>query len=179
MDKKQARRAGLEARSALSFEICKTLDKQILQKLIPYIQQADIIGCYISFHDEADTYALMRYAYEQGKQIAVPTTHNHTLVFHLIDASTRFQKGYGGILEPCGSALIDISQVDLMLVPLSAFDHMCHRTGYGKGFYDTILSQCKYTVGIAYHVQEVEYIDVDPWDVTLDEIVTDQKSIKK
>lgn len=48
-----------------------------------------------------------------------------------------------GIPEPKGGTVIEPSLIDLVLVPLLAFDQQGHRVGYGRGFYDRFLAQCR------------------------------------
>ena len=59
-----------------------------------------------------------------------------------------------------------------MIVPIVAYDQDKNRIGYGKGYYDAILKECAYTIGIAYPEQEFENIPSDNWDIPLHEIIT-------
>ena len=43
----------------------------------------------------------------------------------------------------CEGAVVDETQIDLIFLPLLAFDHAGFRIGYGKGFYDTFLPKCR------------------------------------
>jgi 5-formyltetrahydrofolate cyclo-ligase len=69
--------------------------------------------------------------------------------------------------------------LDLLLVPLVAFDRHGNRLGMGGGFYDRLLADLgtrprrPRLVGIAYGFQEVEGLPLAPWDQPLDLIVTD------
>ncbi|HKR77180.1 MAG TPA: 5-formyltetrahydrofolate cyclo-ligase [Rhodanobacter sp.] len=76
-------------------------------------------------------------------------------------------------------------QLDLVLVPLLAFDRRGHRLGHGGGYYDRsfafLMEQSRPTepllVGVAYAFQEVESLDAEPWDVPLDYVATDRELI--
>jgi 5-formyltetrahydrofolate cyclo-ligase len=76
-------------------------------------------------------------------------------------------------------------QLDLVLVPLLAFDRQGNRLGYGGGYYDRSFSFLKdqlrptepLLVGIAYDFQELPEILPESWDVTLDFIATDHELI--
>ena len=173
MDKKQARRAGLQARAALSLDMRKEYGKRIFQKLIPNLDTVHIIGCYISVNDEVDTHSILQYAYMKGITVTVPVIYERTLHFYTIGEDTKFGTGIGGIPEPMTGTVIKPDEIDLMIVPLSSFDDHCMRTGYGKGYYDSILSKCRNTVGLAYSVQHVDLIRADPWDVALERIITE------
>ena len=76
-------------------------------------------------------------------------------------------------------------QLDLVLVPLLAFDRRGHRLGHGGGWYDRsfafLKQQARPTepllVGVAYDFQEVEHLDAEPWDVPLDYVATEHELI--
>lgn len=73
---------------------------------------------------------------------------------------------------------------DLVLVPLVAFDRSGTRIGMGAGYYDRAMralthqsSTKPYLVGLAYHFQEVSWLERESWDVPLDAILTDHEFI--
>ena len=76
-----------------------------------------------------------------------------------------------GLLEPKCMDVIPVQEINMMIVPLSSYDSKNHRTGYGKGYYDSVLLNCRNRIGVAFQEQEVDFIDVEPHDVTLDEII--------
>ena len=85
-----------------------------------------------------------------------------------------------GIQEPQSTAAIFPNQLDVILVPLVAFDAAGNRLGMGAGFYDRALKNLVYQcstrpllIGLAYSFQEVKSIPAQPWDVPLDAILTD------
>ena len=81
------------------------------------------------------------------------------------------EEGHFHVREPKTDIIVGPEETDVMIVPLSAFDEQGHRTGYGRGYYDTILRRCRHTVGAAYSGQKTDEIETDPWDVDLDEVV--------
>lgn len=77
-----------------------------------------------------------------------------------------------GVYEPSNTTEIELTEIDLILVPGLAFQLNGNRLGRGKGFYDKLLKNSKaYKIGICYSFQIVDHIPVDDWDETLDEIV--------
>ena len=68
---------------------------------------------------------------------------------------------------------------DIMLVPLSAFDRMGHRIGYGAGYYDRAIDRLRAKgrapklIGIAFDCQEVASVPAEPHDVALDAMLTE------
>ena len=106
--------------------------------------------------------------------------------FHLDDELTenRF-----GIPEPKASQYHlrrSPRVLDIILVPLVAFDENCHRIGMGSGFYDRTFEFKKngnpskpLLIGIAYEMQKVDNTFPQQWDVQLDEVVTEKGIYKK
>ena len=74
---------------------------------------------------------------------------------------------------PKTNTSIDLKSLDCMFVPLSSYDLNGNRTGYGKGYYDSILDQCKLKVGLAYHIQKVDLIEKESHDVRLDFVINE------
>ena len=69
-----------------------------------------------------------------------------------------------------------LEQLDLVLVPCTAFDAACRRVGMGKGYYDRYLPRCRNAValGVAFEAQRVEAAAVDAHDQRLDAFVTER-----
>ena len=64
----------------------------------------------------------------------------------------------------------------LYLVPGVAFDNRCQRLGRGKGFYDRLLLNAEFSMGIFYECQRFEgEIPSEPHDIKLDMIVTEKQ----
>lgn len=90
-----------------------------------------------------------------------------------------------GILEPGWDPrqVTRTGMLDIVFMPLVGFDRQGHRIGMGKGFYDRTLAGLEHgfrrprLVGMAFSQQEVAAIDANPWDVTLDAIVTEKEWI--
>ncbi len=104
----------------------------------------------------------------------------------LLTDNTKIRKNGYGIPEPVDGIEIPVTKIEVVFVPLLAFDETGNRVGYGKGFYDKFLAKCQpETIKIGLSFFEA----VDPWedvfesDITLDYCVTPEKiyyfSIKK
>lgn len=86
------------------------------------------------------------------------------------------------ILEPENtSRKIAAEKLELVITPLVSFDLQGHRLGTGGGYYDRTFAflhnRAKTNptvIGLAYAAQQAESLPVDPWDITLDGIVTEQ-----
>ena len=96
---------------------------------------------------------------------------------YLFDRQTILHNQYG-IPEPEGGIEIRPEQLDMVLVPLLAFDLQGNRIGYGKGFYDRFLSQCKkdcIKIGLSLEEPVLEKIETSEYDVSLDHCITFEK----
>lgn len=83
-----------------------------------------------------------------------------------------------GIEEPAGDVPIDAALVDMILVPLLAFDVLGNRVGYGRGFYDRLLQMCRpdaIRIGISLFDAIDRIDDVDAYDEKLHYCITPNK----
>jgi len=125
-------------------------------------------------------------AREQQYHLPVIGPHN-TLRFAPLRADSVLQPNRYGIPEPeCDpAALIAPEQMDLVLLPLLAFNRAGHRLGMGAGYYDRSFAFLRgqarpaspMLVGIGYSFQEVEALPVLDHDVPLDFIATERELI--
>lgn len=110
-------------------------------------------------------------------RVAWPKIHVDLLDMEavLVEKDGLFIKNRFNILEPIGGVIIPPQQLDVVFVPLVAFDERGYRVGYGKGYYDRYLSQCRpETIKIGFSFFDaVEYIeDIDEFDVPLNFCIT-------
>jgi 5-formyltetrahydrofolate cyclo-ligase len=93
----------------------------------------------------------------------------------LLTDDLLFQRNKWGIAEPVNGELLDPKEIDLVLVPLLAFDETGNRVGYGKGYYDQFLSQCRtdvLKVGLSYFEPIDKITDSASFDIPLSYCVT-------
>jgi 5-formyltetrahydrofolate cyclo-ligase len=82
------------------------------------------------------------------------------------------------IHEPAHDETIETARIDLILVPLLCFDRRGFRVGYGKGFYDRLLKNCRADcpkIGLSYFPPVAEITDTHQADVPLDFCVTPEE----
>lgn len=135
MDKVTLRNKMIQKRLDLSSEEHITKSNLIISKLKqhPDFINAKILGIYVSFKNEVDTIALIQEIIKT-KKVSVPKTNHHEMDFYLIDSLEELKLGTYGILEPHNNRLIDKNKIDLLIVPIVAYDRNNNRLGYGGGF---------------------------------------------
>jgi 5-formyltetrahydrofolate cyclo-ligase len=172
LDKNIARAKGLQARALLSLKERSKKSHTVCQEVISRIHAGMIIGCYVSVKDELETSEILEFCFANNISVCVPKVVENTLRFYKIKSNHDLVPAPFGLLEPNVTEMIPVQKIDMMIVPLSSYDSKNHRTGYGKGYYDSVLGNCINKIGIAFQEQEVDQIDVEPHDVTLDEIIS-------
>ncbi|GGZ84659.1 5-formyltetrahydrofolate cyclo-ligase [Algibacter mikhailovii] len=93
----------------------------------------------------------------------------------LLTDNMSFKKNSYNIPEPVDGIEISTDKIDVIFIPLLAFDKKGNRIGYGKGFYDRFLANCKpntLKIGLSFFEAENEIIDVFEHDIKLDYCVT-------
>ncbi|MFQ3350745.1 MAG: 5-formyltetrahydrofolate cyclo-ligase, partial [Candidatus Arcticimaribacter sp.] len=112
----------------------------------------------------------------KDKEIVVPKITGETRLKHfLLTDQTRFKKNVWGIPEPVPGIEIDVPKIDVVFVPLLAFDSKGSRIGYGKGFYDRFLASCKpncIKIGLSlFEENKIDFVS-ETTDIGLDYCVT-------
>lgn len=90
-------------------------------------------------------------------------------------AATEMAENEWGIREPTTGLPVEPGVIDIVVVPLVCFDLAGHRVGYGKGFYDRFLRDCRpdcLKVGLSYFAPVDRIDDVHEGDIRLDLFVT-------
>lgn len=93
-------------------------------------------------------------------------------------ADSIFEANAYNIPEPVSDDVVAADHIDLVLVPLLAFDELGNRVGYGKGFYDNYLKNCRedcLKIGLSYFEAVATIDDANEFDVPLDFCITPQR----
>ncbi|RJT41556.1 5-formyltetrahydrofolate cyclo-ligase [Rahnella woolbedingensis] len=150
----------------------------------PKIQSAKTISVFLSFDGELDTKPLIDRFWREGKQLCLPVLHPFSagnLLFLRYTPDTPLVRNRLKILEPQldVTQVIPLSQLDVILTPLVAFDSTGQRLGMGGGFYDRTLEHWQecgpYPIGLAHDCQHVDALPVEHWDVPLPAVITPGK----
>ncbi|MEO8516355.1 MAG: 5-formyltetrahydrofolate cyclo-ligase [Flavobacterium sp.] len=126
---------------------------------------------------EINTEYLLHLLSGKDKEIVISKSDFETrgMTHYLLTDNTKIKKNEYNIPEPVDGLKVPSTKIDVVFVPLLAFDKKGHRVGYGKGFYDKFLSECKQDVvkiGLSFFDSEEEIIDIFENDVTLNFCVT-------
>ena len=154
----------------LSQRVCKQLDKLNIWKLKHYH-----IFISISKYNELDTSPIINKLQSEQKIIIVPKISNNELVHFAINDETEFDLNEYGIKEPNDGNPFIIENLDIIFIPLLAFDLEGHRVGYGKGYYDRFLkltNNSTLKIGLSFFDPINKILDIDDNDVKLDYCVT-------
>lgn len=132
---------------------------------------------------EVNTTPLMSILGGKDKNILLPKSDflNHTMQSILLTDSTMLSVNSYGIAEPEDGIVIEPSMIDVVFIPLLAFDRKGNRLGYGKGFYDRFLATCRpdvIKVGLSYFEVEKTLIDANVYDVPLNYCITPKNVYK-
>ena len=92
---------------------------------------------------EIDTTLILTLLQGRDKQVVLPKVNGNSLQHILLTDSTKLRKNQWGILEPEQGIEVPVRQLDVVFIPLLAWDKKGPRVGYGKGFYDSFLADCK------------------------------------
>jgi len=173
---KQVRsKVSVSYRALSSNQICTRI------KALEQYRRAKNIALYFAINNEIELSSISNSAPLQGKFCYFPALNKDlTLSFLPATPATPFKNNKYGIPEPDVSfdTAIPVEELDLIIMPLVAFDMRCTRLGMGAGYYDRTLEnkELKALFGVAFQFQLVDFIDPQPWDIPLDAVIT-QKAI--
>lgn len=186
MDKAQIRRQLLQQRNAVNNNQLSVYSKDLAKQLSKHsiFKTARNIASYLPFGKEIPTDAIHATFKKYNKRLFAPKIIKGSLkkmLFCKINQHTHYQRNCFGIKEPVHTNnMKHAQQMDLILLPLVAFDKKGNRLGMGGGYYDRALNfrsnrtiwRKPLLLGLAYDFQQVTTIPKQPWDIPLDGIVT-------
>lgn len=182
--KTEIRKAAHAARKAQQNK--DRVSEQITDRVttLPEYQQAQCVMWYVDVRDEARTRHALPDALASGKRIVIPYCVDGELELFHLESMDELETGMYKILEPredlrgVAAKRVDVSELDLILVPGVAFDDRGGRTGHGKGYYDKLLENAKAEtplVSLAFECQMFEEIPMQDHDIFMDKVVTEAK----
>lgn len=149
----------------------------IAKQLANFIQAGETVSIFlpISRKLELNTFSIIESFPLTTFCVSSSNFKTHEMKHFVFEGMEQVQENQWEIPEPISGKEINISQIDVVIIPMLICDRIGNRVGYGKGFYDRFLSTCKSTtlkVGINYF-EPIDLIeDTDHNDIPLDICVT-------
>ncbi|MBN1342470.1 MAG: 5-formyltetrahydrofolate cyclo-ligase [Phycisphaerae bacterium] len=161
----------LRTRSA---EACHLLEEQ------PEFHRAEVVMLFFSLTAEIDTTPLILRAWQDRKRVLAPKVswEQRRMLPIEVTSAADIHEVRMGIREPIRGVPFPVGEIDLVILPGLAFDHVGNRLGRGKGFYDRFLAHKDYravSCALAIEEQIVDSVPVGPHDMPIDMLVTDKE----
>jgi len=196
--RQQLRRQMRSARKALSTEQQQSAGASLLKNLQQQVSfnSAEHIALYLASDGEIDPQSVIDYCWAQGKQVYLPVLdpdlHNQLLFVHY-DQNTLMCRNKYDISEPAVpyQKSIPATDLDLVLLPLVAFDNNGNRMGMGGGYYDRSFAfmmddevnsadkKVPVLIGLAHQLQQVDELAVESWDIPLSGIASEAGVVRR
>ena len=186
LQRQEIRQQVRHLRRAMTDEQQAQAAEQLAELALNYapLSTARNIALFLSVDGELNTRPLIARLWHLKKAVYLPVLHPFSpgnLLFLRYSPDTPLLPNKLRIPEPPLDIrqLITLDQLDLMLVPLVAFDQHGQRLGMGGGFYDRTLQNWRQhgflPVGLAHDCQQVDSLPVAEWDVPLPAVMTPSK----
>ena len=186
MQKAELRKLMLQRRRALPAEEVQQRSQRIADLFFQHfpLQPGQTVHVFLPIirNNEVNTWSIierLRLKHPEVR-VAVPVTdaEQNVLTHHCLTEEAVLVENPWGIPEPQNAQLIHAQEVDVVLLPLLAFDLAGHRVGYGKGFYDRFLADCRpdvLKIGLSLEPAVEGIADPNPFDVPLDYAITPEE----
>ena len=180
VEKRVIRQQLRERRRALSAEAVEAAGRAVqqgLRALLPYTLAVSVIG-YIADENEVPTAGVLEEAARSGRNLYLPHSDGGVVRWRL---GYSLAVGQGGVREPLRGVPEYPETPAVALLPLVAWDRYGGRLGRGGGFYDrlfAVLTRGITRVGLAFEFQEYAELPRDPWDVSLNYVITERRIVR-
>jgi 5-formyltetrahydrofolate cyclo-ligase len=189
MPKKELRKIYLEKRKLLTYEDIEHFSEKIAEKFFQTfnLEKINYLHCFLPIEkfNEIDTKLIFHQIWTAFSHIetVVPRVNFETGEIENLKFTpvTELVENAWMIHEPAHNELVESTKIDVVLVPLLCFDAQGFRVGYGKGFYDKFLKNCRadcLKIGLSYFPPVEKIADIDEFDVNLDYCLTPNQVYK-
>jgi len=184
--KSDIRKACREARKAVSSDARQQAGQSAAKILNehPLFIRSQHIACYLATKTEFETQAVIEAVWKSGKVCYIPAVKkNKRLEFVAYQKNDKLEANQYGIFEPQNKEnTISVNKLDLVMMPLTAFDLQGNRLGAGAGYYDKTFSfitekSATILLGLGYECQKVNILPQDEWDIKLNGVLTERELI--
>ena len=177
-----------EQRGQLSSDNVDRLGEAIFRNILDsnILNDKKRIALYCSVNNEVTTEQIIKHLWAENKELFLPIIKFNQLMFGSYKSGDNLNNNKFGIPEPVTRTedLIAADILDLVIVPLVAFDSNCNRLGMGGGYYDRALAfkqtssetHSPLLIGLAYELQKVNALEINSWDIPMDGIISETKT---
>jgi 5-formyltetrahydrofolate cyclo-ligase len=185
LNKTELRQRIRQARAQIADAQRELLDGAINRHLLEHVRHAGhrMVAAFVAFDGEPDLGAAMSQLDSSGVRLALPVIRAASgradICFRQWSHGSEMQPNRYGIPEPVGTLDVRLDEIDLALIPLVAWDSGGGRLGMGASFYDRVFQPLAgqrrpFRLGVAYQLQQVEQVPLEPWDIGLHGVLTEQ-----
>ncbi|HLT82229.1 MAG TPA: 5-formyltetrahydrofolate cyclo-ligase [Cyclobacteriaceae bacterium] len=185
MTKSELRKKYLSQRTMLTDDAYRTACDAITAHFFHAVDLTDVrvVHSYLPIErsKEPDTWLIINLLQERFPEIriSVPKINSDgTMTSYYFEGTHQLKESPFGIPEPTYGDVTAPEDIDILIVPLLVFDQNGYRVGYGKGFYDRFLLQCKETsqrAGLSLFPPEVQIDDIAEFDQRMDLVITPEQ----
>lgn len=183
MDKKELRKKYKELRSNLSFDEIEEKSLKIANQLLKLdIWNKTYYHLFLPIEEqkEVNTEYILQILAGKDKEVIVSKSNFETITMthFLLTDNTKIKKNQYNIPEPVEGIEVPANKIQVIFIPLLAFDTKGNRIGYGKGFYDRFLKDCSSStikIGLSFFPPEESFIERNENDISLNMCVTDEQ----
>lgn len=187
LTRQQIRQQIRQRRRALTPEQQTQFALQAADRMMAYppVLLAQTVAVFLSFDGELDTRPLIDQLWRASKRVYLPVLHPFSpgnLLFLHYHPGSDLVVNRLNIREPKLDVrdVLPLSQLDVLVTPLVAFDAAGQRLGMGGGFYDRTLQNWRQhrlqPVGYAHDCQQVDALPTEQWDIPLPAVITPSKT---
>ncbi|MEJ6681989.1 MAG: 5-formyltetrahydrofolate cyclo-ligase [Flavobacteriales bacterium] len=178
MTKKEARKKFRYLRDLLSEDLIQLASHSICEQLTEVDLTDKTVHVFLPIKrlKEIDLWEFIHHCYIERVTVCTSVSNfdNHSMKTILLTPETELKENEWGILEPTNGRELSAKDIDLIILPLLYADEDGNRVGYGKGFYDRFLAQCRTDVkkiGVNYFAHKDSIEDTEPTDLKIDVLV--------
>lgn len=182
--KVELRKRILNVRNNMTENDVKNKSLLIMNKLtsLGEYKNSKIVFVYMNFKNEVTTIELINKMLSENKRVVIPYTDTENTVLipsEIRNISDDLVLSSFGYYEPVFEKIkrVEPEEFDLIVTPGVVFDKKLNRIGFGKGYYDRILSNKRKeakAIAVAYEFQVLDEIPVEQHDVKMDMIITEE-----
>jgi 5-formyltetrahydrofolate cyclo-ligase len=169
-------------RRDLTSQDIKKADEGLAQQYLNYQSGKSFqkVAIYLQHDNEVPTFLLIKQLMAQGTELYIPKIDsdrkNHHMEFCRYYPNQELTTNHFGIAEPRHNDYVDINELDIIFMPLTAFDMNGNRLGMGGGYYDRALrkltNQGTVLAGLAYDFQLIPLCPTEAFDQSLKIVLT-------